>query len=182
MVLVSDQAKHERFSKVISWLNSQDNNRNWTKESVAFSHKVAYYVPKEYCAKDKSDIDDEKVFELMRFQGWKGKLPKQQLSPPPEEVCDDDKPTDNIQVFDDEEEKNPVVLFDGYMKALRGVLMDNIQYNSKDEEISRLTQQVQQLQKEVTVLKRTIRDMDEDADLAMNCVMRLHKKSCKGSQ
>ena len=174
MVFVSDQAKRERYSKAVSWLyDSRENSRNWTKEDIAFSHKVAYYVPKPYSAKDKTDIDDGKVFELMRFQGWKGKHPcsvnQQQHTVVPEEDHRAASPPPIFNDDDNNEEKNPVVKFDGYVKILRGVLIDNIEYNSKDEEILRLKRQVQRLENEVFVLKRnrTIHDMDDyGVDLA----------------
>jgi hypothetical protein len=189
MVFVSDQTKRERYSKAVSWLyDSRENSRNWTKEDIAFSHKVAYYVPKPYSAKDKMDIDDGKVFELMRFQGWKGKHPssvnqQQYTVVITEEEEEGDRrvpsssptPAQEAYDFDDDEEKNPVVKFDGYVKILRGVLIDNIEYNSKDEEILRLKRQVQRLENEVSVLKRNRTIHDDMGDYGVDLARR--KKS-----
>jgi hypothetical protein len=199
MVLVSEDAKRERFNKAVLWLKSAKNDGAWTKDDIAFSQKVAYYVPKQYYAKDKLQIDDDKVFELMRSQGWKGKIPtttsSPQAPPPSHDTVNEAAPNANLASNENEEhheealgpmivpgqedERNPLVIFDGYMKAVREILVENIQYISKDEEISNLRNEVNQLQQQVSHLKRKIRDMEDDANVAIDCVRRLHKRSCE---
>lgn len=154
MVRVSQTEINNRYYKACVWLQSHQNHKNWTKNDIAFSNKVAYYVPKSYISKGNKDIDDEYIFNLMHAQGWKGMRKNS--------VKDDTE-------IDLAGEENPLVKYDIYCKkvlhllsskhnctdiieeleslfnTMQHILEENIQYTDKDLTIERLQRTIEQL-------------------------------------
>jgi hypothetical protein len=148
MVYISESTKRLRWSKAQTWLGSKENTPLWKEDDISFSNKVYYYVPDVFTSADVSRIDHPKALELMRAQGWKQRKIKDDQSLASHSSIIVEPSIECIDVAAWDVEMNPLVKFDQVTKYLRGVLVENIEYSSKNDRIEELEREVIELSQE----------------------------------
>ena len=144
MVIVSEKSKKVRYDNAVEWVTTQESP--WKVGDLVYSKKLGYFVPTEFYSKTRVSINNAKVFELMQAQGWRGRIPFETSPASQASQASQASPTSpasqtakqapaqapyRFEVY----EHNPIIKFDMLMASIRTLLVENIQYIDKDEEI-----------------------------------------------
>jgi hypothetical protein len=73
MPQIRDEVRDARYAKALEWVAT---NNQWTADELVFGTAIGYFVPEAFKSKTKTNLNDERVIELMKAQGYKPRGPK----------------------------------------------------------------------------------------------------------
>jgi hypothetical protein len=76
MPQINDDVRNNRLQKACEWLISNAESHTWSDKDLVLASAIGYFVPSSFRSATSANINDDRIIELMKAQGYKPRAKK----------------------------------------------------------------------------------------------------------